>query len=258
MEVIVCKTAQEASRLAGARVTDAIRKAPSMVLGLPTGSTPLLLYKELITACQSGLDYSHVKTFNLDEYCGLTPDHPQSYRTFMNANLFSHLNICLDNTHVPDGTAGDAPALCAAYESAIAAAGGIDIQILGIGSNGHIGFNEPGSPLDSRTRRVTLTEQTLRDNTRFFSTRADVPRYAISMGVGTILAARTCILLGFGANKANAVKAALEGPVSTDSPASALQTHPDAVVFLDEAAAAKLHDHFSSAYSFSPNAKSSR
>jgi len=241
MEVIVCKTAEEASRLAGALIVEAIRKNPAIVLGLPTGSTPLLLYKELIKAGQSGLDYSRVRTFNLDEYCGLVPAHPQSYRTFMNANLFSHLNIRLEKTHVPDGTASDIPAQCATYEAAIAAAGGIDIQVLGIGSNGHIGFNEPGSPLDSRTRRVALTEQTIRDNTRFFSTSDDVPRFAVSMGVGTILAARTCILLGFGANKARAVQAALKGPVSPVNPASALQTHPDTVVFLDEAAASELH-----------------
>ncbi len=240
MEVIVCKTAEEASRLAATLITDALQTTPALVLGLATGSTPLLLYRELIKACQSGADFSRVRTFNLDEYCGLPPEHPHSYRTFMNAHLFSNLNIRPENTHVPDGTADNLPALCAAYEAAIAAAGGIDIQVLGIGSNGHIGFNEPGSPLDSRTRRVTLTEQTLRDNTRFFSAREEVPRYAISMGVGTILEAKKCVLLGFGANKARAIKAAIEGPVSPDSPASALQVHRDTVVFLDEAAAAKL------------------
>ncbi len=241
MKVIVCKTAEEASQQAGLLIAEALRKKPSLVLGLATGSTPLLLYNELIKACRSGVDYSRVQTFNLDEYCGLSPVHPQSYRTFMNANLFSHLNIRLENTHVPDGMSLDLPAQCAAYETAIAAAGGIDIQVLGIGSNGHIGFNEPGSSLDSRTRRVALTEQTIRDNTRFFSTGDDVPRFAVSMGVGTILAARTCILLGFGSNKADAVQAALEGPVSPVNPASALQTHSDTVIFLDEAAAAKLH-----------------
>jgi len=240
MEVIVCKTIAEASRLAGERITEAIRTNPTTVLGLATGSAPLPLYKELISACQAGLDFNRVRTFNLDEYCGLPPDHPQSYRKFMDDHLFSHLNIRYENTHVPNGVAHDIPALCAAYEAAIKTAGGIDIQVLGIGSNGHIGFNEPGSPFNSRTRRVVLTEQTIRDNTRFFKSSSEVPLTAISMGIGTILDARQCILLVFGAKKSLAVKNAIESQPSPDSPASALQTHPNTVVFLDEAAAALL------------------
>ena len=194
----------------------------------------------MIAACSNGLDYSRVRTFNLDEYYGVPPDHPQSYRKFMNDNLFSHLNIAPENTHVPDGKARDVTAHCAAYEAEIKAAGGVDIQVLGIGSDGHIGFNEPASSLASRTRRVTLTRQTISDNARFFASADEVPRYAISMGVGTILEARTCLLLCFGANKARAVRGAIEGGISQFNPASALQLHPDTRVYLDEEAAAEL------------------
>jgi glucosamine-6-phosphate deaminase len=240
MDIVISPTAEEASRRAAALITGAIRSTPATVLGLATGGTPLLLYGELAQACTGGLDCSRVRTFNLDEYHGIAPDHPCSYRTFMNANLFARLNIDLANTHVPDGLARDVPAHCAAYEAAIKAAGGIDIQVLGIGSDGHIGFNEPASSLASRTRLVTLTQQTVSDNARFFASIAEVPRHALSMGIGTILEARKCLLLCFGANKAKAVRAALEGGVSQFTPASALQMHPDTSVFLDEAAAADL------------------
>ncbi len=240
MEVIICQSAEEASQLAGARISNAVRNNPATVLGLATGSTPLLLYKELIKACQSGLDFSRVRTFNLDEYYGISPEHPQSYRKFMDDHLFKKLNIDLKNTRVPDGLARDVPAHCAAYEAAMKAAGGIDIQVLGIGSDGHIGFNEPASSLASRTRLVTLTQQTVSDNARFFATADEVPRYALSMGVGTILEAKKCIMLCFGANKAKAVKGAIEGGISQFNPASALQMHPDTTVYLDEAAAADL------------------
>jgi glucosamine-6-phosphate deaminase len=240
MDIIICSTAEEASQRAAALVNGAVRENPATVLGLATGGTPLLLYKEMARACKAGLDYSRVRTFNLDEYYGLSPEHPQSYRAFMNANLFSRLNIDPANTRVPDGLARDVPAHCATYEAAIKAAGGIDIQVLGIGGNGHIGFNEPASSLASRTRLVTLTQRTVSDNARFFASVDEVPRHAISMGIGTILEARKCLLLCFGAGKAKAVRAALEGGVSQFTPASALQTHPDTAVFLDEAAAADL------------------
>ena len=160
MEIFILKTAEEASRIAGRFVNEAIKKNPKTVLGLATGSTPLMLYKEMYTACQAGLDYSQVRSFNLDEYYGLDPQHPQSYRRFMNENLFNHLNIDIKNTRVPDGLAKDCAAACAQYEADMKAAGGVDIQVLGIGSDGHIGFNEPGSSLVSRTRLVTLTPQT--------------------------------------------------------------------------------------------------
>lgn len=240
MKVIICATAEAASKLAGAYINGAVRANPATVLGLATGSTPLLLYGEMAKACQEGLDYSRVRTFNLDEYYGIPPAHPQSYRTFMNTNLFSRLNIDLANTHVPDGLAHDVAAACADYEKAMKAAGGVDIQVLGIGSDGHIGFNEPGSSLVSRTRRVTLTPQTIRDNARFFASADEVPRYAVSMGVGTILEAKACLMLCFGANKAQAVKGAIEGGISQFNPASALQMHSDTTVYLDEAAAADL------------------
>jgi len=240
MDVFICKDSEEASRLAGEQIIKQIRANPALVLGLATGSTPLRLYKELIKACQTGTDFSRVRSFNLDEYVGLPSDHPKSYRTFMNDNLFSHLNIRLENTHVPNGMAHDIPAHCAAYEAEIKAAGGIDVQVLGIGSDGHIGFNEPTSSLASRTRIVTLAEQTLHDNARFFANASDVPHYAISMGVGTILEAKQCVMLCFGANKAKAVTGAIEGGISQFNPASALQMHPNTVVYLDEAAATDL------------------
>ncbi|MBP7639060.1 MAG: glucosamine-6-phosphate deaminase [Kiritimatiellae bacterium] len=240
MDIILCPNAEEASLRAAALITNAVRARPATVLGLATGSTPLRLYQALIQACRDGLDFSRVRTFNLDEYYGVAPDHPQSYRRFMNEHLFSHLNLKPANTHVPDGLARDVAAHCAAYEAEMRAAGGVDIQVLGIGSDGHIGFNEPGSSLASRTRLVALTPQTVSDNARFFATVDEVPRHAISMGIGTILEAKRCIMLGFGANKAKAVRAALEGGVSQFTPASALQMHPDTTVFLDEAAAADL------------------
>ncbi len=240
MNIIICPTAEAASLRAADMITEAVRKRPETVLGLATGSTPTLLYKALIQAHRDGLDFSRVRTFNLDEYHGLAPDHPQSYRRFMEEQLFNHLNLDLANTHVPDGLAKDVVAYCAAYEAEIQAAGGIDIQVLGIGSNGHIGFNEPASSLVSRTRLVALTQQTISDNARFFDAADEVPRHAISMGIGTILEAKRCIMLCFGEHKAKAVRAAIEGGVSQFTPASALQMHPDTTVFLDEAAAADL------------------
>ena len=240
MNIIICPTAEAASLRAADMITEAVRKRPETVLGLATGSTPTLLYKALIQAHRDGLDFSRVRTFNLDEYHGLAPDHPQSYRRFMEEQLFNHLNLDLANTHVPDGLAKDVAAHCAAYEAEIKTAGGIDIQVLGIGSNGHIGFNEPASSLVSRTRLVALTQQTISDNARFFDAADEVPRHAISMGIGTILEAKRCIMLCFGEHKAKAVRAAIEGGVSQFTPASALQMHPDTTVFLDEAAAADL------------------
>lgn len=240
MNIIICPTAEAASLRAADMITEAVRKRPETVLGLATGSTPTLLYKALIQAHRDGLDFSRMRTFNLDEYHGLAPDHPQSYRRFMEEQLFNHLNLDLANTHVPDGLAKDVAAHCAAYEAEIKAAGGIDIQVLGIGSNGHIGFNEPASSLVSRTRLVALTQQTISDNARFFDAADEVPRHAISMGIGTILEAKRCIMLCFGEHKAKAVRAAIEGGVSQFTPASALQMHPDTTVFLDEAAAADL------------------
>ena len=189
---------------------------------------------------EDGLDFSQVTTFNLDEYIGLSPDHECSYYKFMCDNLFNHINIDLANVHVPDGMATDIPGHCVDYETAIAKAGGIDIQVLGIGSDGHIGFNEPCSSLSSRTRIKTITAQTMEDNARFFDDISDVPRHCITMGIGTIMEARQIVLLAFGANKADAVKRSVEGPVSAMMPASALQMHQTVKFLTDEAAAAQL------------------
>ncbi|MEX0791522.1 MAG: glucosamine-6-phosphate deaminase, partial [Pirellulaceae bacterium] len=178
-------------------------------------------------------------TFNLDEYVGLPPTHPQSYRYFMHENLFRHLNLDLRNTHVPDGRALDYETYGEQYERMIADAGGIDIQILGIGRDGHIAFNEPGSSLGSRTRLKTLAGETVRDNARFFGSEEQVPRLAITMGVGTILESRRCLLLAFGESKAEAIAATVEGPVTAQVTASALQLHRDVVVIVDEEAASQ-------------------
>ena len=241
MEVVICRNYDEMSRKAAAAVADVVRRKPKAVLGFATGSSPLGLYKELIRLHkEEGLDFSKVTTFNLDEYVGLAPDHPQSYWRFMHENLFSHINVPKKNVHVPSGTSKDHAAFCAQYEKWIKEAGGIDAQILGIGSDGHIAFNEPGSSLGSRTRMVTLTEQTIDDNARFFQKRQDVPRHAISMGVGTVLEARKLVMVVNGKSKAPALAAAIEGPVTCMITASALQLHPDPIVFADEEAAGQL------------------
>ena len=241
MRVIIQPDSASASRRAARFVADLVRKKPDCVLGMATGSTPLLLYQEMIRLHrEEGLDFSQVKTFNLDEYVGLGPAHPQSYRFFMNQNLFSHINIDQSHTHVPDGRALDFEAHCRLYEQKIKDAGGIDLQILGVGTDGHIAFNEPGSSLSSRTRLKTLAKQTIDDNARFFDKPDDVPIYAITMGVGTILEARQILLLANGVNKADAVAQAVEGPVTSMITASALQMHPWVRGFFDESAASKL------------------
>ena len=241
MEVVICPTYDELSRRAAKVVGELVRTKPWAVLGFATGSSPLGLYKELIRMHgEEGLDFSHVTTFNLDEYFGLGPDHPQSYHKFMFDNLFGHINVAPENVHVPLGTTEAPASFCASYEKRIAECGGIDLQVLGIGSDGHIAFNEPGSSLGSRTRLVYLAEQTIQDNARFFDKQEDVPRTALSMGVGTVLEARKCLMVVNGANKAEALAAAVEGPVTSMITASALQLHPDAIVFADAAAAAGL------------------
>ncbi len=241
MEIVICKTKAEASRKAADFVAAQIRANPKTVLGLATGSTPVEMYKGLIADCKAKkISFKTVRSWNLDEYYGLGPDHDQSYRYFMNVNLFDHVDIVKKNTHVHNGLAKDWRRECAAYEKAIKAAGGIDLQVLGIGSDGHIAFNEPGSSLASRTRLVSLTPQTVKDNSRFFKKAADVPRQALSMGVGSIMEAKTVVLLAFGKGKADAVKNAVEGGVSQFCTASALQYHQDAWFFLDAEAASKL------------------
>ena len=241
MEVIIQPTAEEASALAARIFGVLVRSKPAAVLGLATGSTPLGLYSELIRLHrEEGLDFSKVTTFNLDEYLGLGPEHPASYHHFMWEHLFRHINIRPENTNLPDGQARDVATSCAVYEERIRAAGGIDLQVLGIGGDGHIGFNEPGSSLASRTRIKTLTERTRADNAPFFGPDEEVPYHVITMGIGTILEAREVLLLGFGARKAEALSAAIEGPVSPMVPASALHFHPRTRALLDEAAAVRL------------------
>lgn len=211
------------------------------VLGLATGSTPIPFYEELIRLHREGsLSFRQVVTFNLDEYLGLAPDHPESYRAFMQRVLFDHIDIPAENTHLPSGRPDDIEAHCRAYEQAIRDAGGIDFQILGIGRTGHIGFNEPGSPRDSRTRRIELDPITRQDAAPAFGGLEQVPTHAITMGCGTILAARRIALMAFGEKKAAIVREALEGPVTPQVSASFLQEHEAATFYLDRKAASAL------------------
>lgn len=251
MEIVIQPTAAEAARVAARLLAQTIGAKPGGVLGLATGSTPLALYRELVAL---KLDWSHVTTFNLDEYVGIAPDHPQSYHAFMWQNLFSHVSIDKRKIHIPDGLAKDIPKFCLGYEKSIRAAGGIDLQLLGIGTDGHIGFNEPTSSLASRTRIKTLTPQTRKDNARFFGSEEQVPHHVITMGIGTILGARHCVLLAFGKHKAHAVAGAVEGAITALNPASALQLHPQVTVFLDEDAASelKLKEYYRWVYDHKP------
>lgn len=241
MEVKVFETYEEMSRHAARMIAERIKAKPNLVLGLATGSTPVGTYQELIRLHkEEGLDFSQVGSFNLDEYLGIAGDHDQSYRYFMNANLFDHINIDKANTRVPDGTAADPAASCRQYEDDIKAAGGIDFQVLGIGGNGHIAFNEPGSSRDSRTRVVDLDEGTVKDNSRFFDSIDDVPKQAISMGMATIMETKEVILLANKANKADAIVKTIEGPVTEEVPASLLQEHPNVTFMVEKEAASKL------------------
>jgi glucosamine-6-phosphate deaminase len=259
MEVIVRETYDEMSKAAARVVAQTMNAKPNAVLGMATGSTPLGLYRELVRMHQNeGLDFSQVTTFNLDEYVGLPVTHPQSYHYFMHENFFKHVNISRPNIYIPSGTTDNYEAFCAWFERRIIECGGIDLQILGIGSDGHIAFNEPTSSLGSRTRIKTLAKPTIDDNARFFDRREDVPIYAITMGVGTILEARRIILLASGENKAAAVAATIEGPVTSMVTASALQLHEDSIVFVDRPAAGELKmlDYYMWIQDKKPNAPS--
>lgn len=245
MRTIIVKDAQQMGRVAADLIAEDMKKRAVYVLGLATGSTPIPLYQEWIRRHrEEGLDFSNVISFNLDEYVGLPANHPESYRRFMNENLFDHININKKLTFVPDGTITDLAKVeefCTWYENQIADVGGVDYQVLGIGSNGHIGFNEPGSSLGSVTRIKTLTERTRKDNARFFDNDINqVPKYAITMGIGTIMKAKKVVLLATGKGKADAVCQSLEGPVTARVPASALQLHQYCTFVVDEAAASKL------------------
>lgn len=242
MLIVIDPDYESLSRRAADIVANALRRKPASVLGLATGSTPVGLYRELVRRHrEEGLDFSRATSFNLDEYLGLGPEHPQSYARFMAQHLFDHVNLDAARAHVPDGrVAGEYAAYCVRYEEAIRKAGGVDLQILGIGKEGHIGFNEPTSSLVSRTRVKTLTEATRHDNQRFFGPDQAVPECAITMGIATILEARRILLLASGTAKARAVARAVEGPLAAACSASVLQLHPNVTFLLDEAAAAEL------------------
>jgi len=235
------KSNENLSRAAALVLASAIIKKPDCVLGLATGTSPLPMYKYLAELNLDGLiDFKDVSTYNLDEYWGLKGDHVQSYRYFMNENLFNHINIDKKNTHVPCGIAADSKAECANYDAEILKRGGIDVQLLGIGRNGHIGFNEPDDYFTFETHKVALTESTIEANSRLFDSVDEVPTYAVSMGMGTIMNAKTIVMLAHGKNKAQAVHDMIKGPVSPQCPASMLQNHPDVIVLLDEEAASML------------------
>lgn len=252
MEIVIQPTPDAASAIAARMVARLLREKPDAVLGLATGSTPLSLYRELV---RMKLDWSRVTTFNLDEYVGLAPDHPASYHRFMWENFFGQVNVAAANVHIPDGLTKDIPGFCRAYEQQIRSAGGIDWQLLGIGTDGHIGFNEPTSSLASRTRIKTLTQQTRTDNARFFGGEDAVPHHVITMGIGTIMEARQVVLLAFGPDKARAVAEAVEGPITAMNPASILQLHPVAKIVLDEPAATLLRkaDYYRWVYDNKPD-----
>ncbi len=215
-----------------------IHRNPACVLGLATGSTPVGLYQALIRRYQEGaLDFSKVQTFNLDEYCGLAGDHPQSYRYFMQKNLFDHVNIPPEHTHIPSGIAVDPEQECRRYDALIESCGGIDIQLLGIGHNGHIGFNEPDDHFPVGSHLTRLAESTIQANSRFFASESEVPTHAITMGAGSILKAKKILLMASGEGKAEILCRSMTGPVTPFVPASVLQLHRDVVILADEAAA---------------------
>ena len=246
MLVTIKKNYDEVSKEAANMVADLIRRKPNCVLGFATGGTPLGLYKELIRMHkEEGLDFSKVTTFNLDEYVSLPPEHPQSYHYFMWENLFKHVNVDPRYVHIPQGMAKDIDEFCEWYEERIEYYGGIDLQILGIGANGHIAFNEPGSSLGSRTRIKTLQKETRWDNKRFFDSDEQVPSQAITMGVGTIMDSKTLLLLASGKSKAHAIKATVEGPITALYPATIVQMHRKAFIICDEGAGSSLSTEYS-------------
>ncbi len=232
MEIVIVESPERVSATAAEIIAGLVSEKPNAVLGLCTGSSPKEVYAELVLRHRAGLDFSRVTTFNLDEYVGLPHTHPASYHRQMAEQLFDHVNVTPERVHIPDGMTKDIARTCADYEAAISAAGGIDLQLLGIGENGHIAFNEPTSALESRTRLKTLFARPGLD--------ASLPRHVITMGIGTILDARHCVLIAFGQRKARAVAQMVEGPLTAFVPASALQRHPLTTVIIDEAAASEL------------------
>jgi glucosamine-6-phosphate deaminase len=242
MQITVFKDERTLAKTLAAQLAAMLTGQPALVLGLPTGRTPVRMYHELGTLHTHKLaDFSQATTFNLDEFLGIGPDHPGSYRAFMEEHLFSRVNLQPDRIHIMNGAAPDPEGECARYEHAIAAAGGIDVQVLGIGTNGHIGFNEPGRELAARTHRITLKQSTRRSNAALFGgDAAKVPAEALSMGMATILHARRIVLVATGKSKAKSIALVVNGPITTKLPASFLQLHPDVELMLDEAAAQKV------------------
>lgn len=241
MNIYKTKDYEDMSRRAAAIVAAQVILKPDCVLGLATGSSPVGLYQHLIRQYEAGeLDFSKVTSVNLDEYKGLGPDHPQSYRRFMDSNLFDHINIDKENTFVPDGLEEDSDKACSEYDRRIAQTGGVDLQLLGLGNNGHIGFNEPDESFQCDTHCVRLAQSTIEANKRFFAGEDEVPRYAYTMGIRSIMCAKKILLIVSGSAKAEALKAALYGPVTPKVPASVLQLHPDVAVVADAEALALL------------------
>ncbi len=253
-EVVIVDSKAAAGALAAAEIAALIRSRPDAVLGLATGSTPTPIY-EALPSLLEGVDVSRVRGFALDEYVGIDPQHPESYRNVIFREVVEPLGLTPELIHTPNGALDGIEHAGEDYEEAITAAGGVDIQILGIGTDGHIGFNEPGSSFASHTRVKTLTPQTLSDNARFFDSIDQVPMHCITQGLGTILRARHLVLLAFGEGKADAVAGAVEGPVTSSLPGSAIQLHPHATIIVDEAAASKLQnaDYYRYAYDNKPD-----
>lgn len=256
MEVIILTDANEIGVVGADAIAALLRRKPDAVLGLATGSSPLAIYDELARRCATGVvSFRHARGFTLDEYVGLPADHPQRYRNVIDKVFVSKVDFAPGAVQGPDGLAADIPAACAEYETAIGDAGGVDLQILGIGTDGHIAFNEPGSSLASRTRIKTLTRQTRADNARFFDGEVDaVPTHCLTQGLATIMEARHLILVATGRGKAEAVHQLVEGPVSALWPATVLQLHPHVTVLLDEAASRRLQlvDYYRETYRWKP------
>ncbi|NOJ58671.1 glucosamine-6-phosphate deaminase [Arthrobacter sp. 260] len=255
MEVVILPDQAAIATLAADAIEALVRRKPDAVLGLATGSSPLGVYDELATRHQrDGLSFAAAHGFALDEYVGLPAGHPESYREVIRREFTDRIDISPGNVHSPDGAATDIPAACAAYEEAIRLAGGVDLQLLGVGTDGHIGFNEPGSSLVSRTRIKSLIMQTRKDNARFFGSIDEVPHHVVTQGLGTIMDARHVVLIATGAQKARAVHDFVEGPVAAVCAASILQMHPHATILIDDAAASglKLGDYYRHTYANKP------
>lgn len=241
MNIIKVKNYEEMSRKAAEMIIEKVRRTPSTNLGLATGGTPVGLYDQLVQDHQrNGTSYKRVQTFNLDEYIGLSYNNPNSYRYFMNEQLFNHIDICPGNTHVPLGNTKDPQQECADYEALLKKHGGVDLQILGIGSNGHIGFNEPGTSFQSETHIIELTESTREANARFFKSMDEVPTHAITMGIASIMRSKEILLLISGEKKSDALTQLLQGEITENFPASILKTHPCVTIIADKAALGKV------------------